>query len=182
MLMEKDIGGTKVCCTEAKQLWWTSCQRELRRFGSWQRWHAMTQDPTLEHHIPRSLGRRSGTTWCVYGLRSANVMRTFHTMFVWWLHVRFSTRRQVHPTFSAAFSPLSSSHTAPCRSAPRHVRRHPTMPLRGRGSMFFTMFLSLFQEGANFWIWHLRFRLSVSFLDNGTDVACFLRYVGRQRS
>ena len=117
MLMEKDIGGTMVCCTEAKQLWWTSCEHELRRFGSWQRWHAMTQDPTLEHHISRSLSRMCGTTWYVYGLRSANVMRTSHTMFVWWLHVRFSTRRQVHPTFSAAFSPWVDL-------PPRHVALH----------------------------------------------------------
>ena len=78
--------------------------------------------------------------------------------------------------------PLGSSHTAPCRSAPRHIRRHPTIPLPGRESMFFTMFLSLFQEGANFWMWYLRSRMSVSFLDNRTDVAFSLRYVGRQRS
>ena len=51
---------------------------------------------------------------------------------------------------------LCSSHAAPCRSAPRHIRHHPTIALPGRERTFFTMFLSLFQEGASSWIWHLR--------------------------
>ena len=52
---------------------------------------------------------------------------------------------------------------------------------RTREHVFFTMFLSLFQEGANSEFGILRFRMSVSFLDNGRDVACFLRYVGHRR-
>ena len=140
MLMEKDIGGTMVCCTEAKQLWWASCAHELRRFGSWQRWHVMTQDPSLEHHISRSLSKMSGTTWYVFRLRSPNVMRTSHTMFVLWLHLLFSTRRQVHPTFSAAFS--SWVHPTPRHAALHRATSNATRPclFRDAGACFLPFF------------------------------------------
>ena len=51
---------------------------------------------------------------------------------------------------------LCSSHAASYRSAPRHIRHHPTIAIPGRESTFFTMFLSLFQEGARSWMWYLR--------------------------
>ena len=79
-----------------------------------------------EQHVLRRHSGMSGTTWYMYGLRNANVMRTFHTMLVWWLHVRFSTRRQVHPTFSAAFSPWV--HPTPRHAALHRATSNATRP------------------------------------------------------
>ena len=104
----------------------------------------------MEHHISRSLSRMSWNDAVRVRLeeckRDANLPHDACVVVARpFLH---ATPGPFH--FLRRVLSLCSSHTAPCPSAPRHAKRHPTMPLPGRESMFFTMFSVAFPRRSEF--------------------------------